>query len=405
MNALGEGEAWVRGANPGADVRATRGTLRALGMTIVRQSDGYRVRGRDGRLKPASDALDCGNSGTTMRLLAGLCAAQGFTSTLDGDESLRRRPMLRISRPLRAMGAQVDGPDAGRTPPLIITGGSLAGGLHTLEIASAQVKSCLLLAAAAARCEVEIREPGLSRDHTERMLLAMGAQLERTGGSLTLQAHQGLRCLSIDVPGDPSAAALVAATALAIPGSRVEFQKMLLNATRTAYFAVLEHMGAHLERGVERESGGEFSAELALAAGEGLRAVCIEPAEIPALIDEIPALCVVAAFAEGVSRFRGIGELRVKESDRVEAILHMLRAFAVDCGVVGEELWVRGGVPVAPASFRPARDHRIVMASAALGLGALARAGRGELLLAECDEVAVSYPQFFTTLESLAASS
>ncbi len=340
-----------------------------------------------------------------MRLLAGLCAAQPFTTSLSGDESLRRRPMRRISEPLRKLGASVDGPDAGRTPPLIITGGVLVGGVHELAVASAQVKSCLLLAAAASGCELEVHEPAPSRDHTERMLTAMGAELVSEANEIRLSAGADLRCVDVEVPGDPSAAALVAAAAVGVPGSRVEFQNMLLNPTRTAFFAVLEHMGAKLERSEARESGGEFAAELAISLPDELAPVDVAPREIPSLIDEIPALCVVAAFVPGESRFRGIQELRAKESDRVQAVLELLQAFEIECGVEDDELWVRGGVPVAPGELHPARDHRMVMAGAALSLGALARSGGGEVLLAEADEVAVSYPGFFDALDSLSHGS
>ena len=401
LNALGEGSARVLGSNPGEDVASTRELLKKLGVILRRNDEAYVIKGRNGRLRPAVDALDCGNSGTTMRLLAGILAAQDFTTTLTGDESLQRRPMERVALPLRQMGARVDGPDGGRTAPLIISGGPLRGGPFSLEIASAQVKSCILLAAAAGSVEVEVEEPASTRDHTERMLEAMGAEIEFGPGWVKLGASKGLRCVDMEVPGDPSAGALLAAAACAVPGSRLELRGMSLNPSRAAFLEVLEKMLVKVERGNFRSSAGEARGDVMVSVPRQLRSVAVSAREIPSLIDEIPALAVVCAFAEGVSRFEGVSELRVKESDRVAGIISMLEAFGVECRAEGDALLIRGGGARAPRLYRPARDHRLVMACAGLALGSLSREGEGECVLDLAEEAAVSFPAFFGTLESL----
>ena len=209
FNAVADGTATVHGGNPGADARSTASCLRALGVRIDEEGTGaWTVHGRGFRLRPATDALDCGNSGTTMRLLAGVCAGQPFTSTLDGDASLGRRPMERVAVPLRAMGARVEGPTNGARPPLVITGPVHRGGRFEIRVASAQVKSCLLLAGLLSGRAVEVVEPGASRDHTERMLAAMGAPIDAAPGHAAVGATRALRALDVDVPADPSSAAL-----------------------------------------------------------------------------------------------------------------------------------------------------------------------------------------------------
>jgi len=401
LNVLGEGEAAVGGANPGLDLASTRRVLKAVGVSIVELEDGsYRVRGRKGRLRPATDALDCGNSGTTLRLLAGLLAAQPFTTTLVGDASLLGRPMLRIAAPLREMGAGIDGPSSGATPPLIVTGGRLEGRRFELEIASAQVKSCLLLAAAAAGVAVEVTEPYPSRDHTERMLEAMGGAVEHGPGWVRWKGEAPLRCVDVEVPGDPSAGALLAAAACSVPGSRIELRNMSLNPTRSSFLAILERMGVQVDRGGRRTSAGEDRGDVMISAPSTLRPVTVEEGEIPGLIDEIPALAALCAFAPGVSRFAGVRELRVKESDRVAAVVELLHAFGVEAEGSGDQLVVHGGKPHPVRHLEPAKDHRMVMSAAALAVGVLHRHG-GSIGLEGEEDVAVSFPGFFEILEKL----
>ncbi len=407
LHALAVGEARIAGLNAGADVAATRSALRALGLALRDESGTVVVQGRAGRLAPARAALDCANSGTTLRLLAGLLAAQPFTATLDGDASLRRRPMARITEPLRAMGAQVDGPTGGRTPPLIITGGALRAARFELPVASAQVKSCLLLAAAAAGVGVEVVEPLPSRDHTERMLAGMGASLARSpdGRSVRLRTGPPLRALSLTVPGDPSSAALLAAAALSVPGSRVALPGIALNPGRTGFLAVLRRMGAAIAVAPGPDQGGEPTGDLIVEGTGDLAATDVQGDEVPALLDEVPALAVVCAFATGTSRFRAVGELRVKESDRLAALRELLAAFSIRAWEEGDDLVVAGGAPQPPAELPASDDHRIVMAGVALALGALARAGDlgRTCRLPDATAAAVSFPAFRPSVEALAS--
>ena len=404
LNTLGEGSAWIQGANTGADLISTRSVLSALGVSIRERDGGFAVSGRSGRLRPASAALDCGNSGSTMRLLCGLLAAQPFTTTLVGDESLSGRPMTRIARPLRALGARVEGPDNAAHPPLIITGGALrADAPIELPVASAQVKSCLLLAAAASGCELRLEEPGHSRDHTERLLLAMGAEIQFDPGRVHLRSSSGLKCVDLDIPGDPSAGALIGVAAMVIPGSRIRLQELLLNPTRSAWIDVMERMGVVVEIENEREMAQERVGDVILAEPAELVATTVEAREMPRLLDEVPALAVLAAFARGETRFCGVGELRVKESDRVSATIELLEAFHIEAVAEGDDLVVKGGQPAVPSRLQPASDHRMVMAGAALALGALSRDAQAdrscELIGSRLAEV--SHPSFFETLRRL----
>jgi 3-phosphoshikimate 1-carboxyvinyltransferase len=399
LNTLGRGEARIQGANPGADVASTRGALRALGVSIQRHADGsYRIRGREGKLRPANDRIDCGNSGTTMRLLCGLLAAQPFTTTLDGDTSLRRRPMQRIAEPLRRMGARVEGPDHGASPPLIVSGGELRALPTPIDVASAQVKSCLLLAAVAAGCALQLRESPPTRDHTERMLRSMGALIDADAELLRLGRSASLRCVDVDVPGDPSAAALLAAAALAIPKSEIAFAQLLLNPRRTGFVAVLQRMGFAVQTQIQRQSGGEPVGSLALGPCGTPQAVAVAAAEIPDLIDELPALVVLSAFAEqGESRFEGLAELRVKESDRVAALANLLAQAGVRAQSDGDRLLVGGGTQVEAEVLRAADDHRIAMAAVALACGIAVRrqhAVRVDGIAA----AAISHPDFLSVL-------
>jgi len=405
LNCLGTGSAQLKGSNEGRDLQSTRSVLRQLGVVIRRRGEGYAVQGRAGVLRPASDALDCGNSGTTMRLLAGILAAQPFTSTLTGDESLRRRPMARIAEPLRQMGARVEGESGGRTPPLIVSGCQLRPNRFRLPVASAQVKSCLLLAAAASRVEVEIEEVSPTRDHTEKMLAAMGARIDCEGTRVHLRESAELRCVDVSVPKDPSAAALILAAAAPIPKSRVTIQGISLNPRRSAFLEVYERMGIVIQRSNEETRAGEERGDLLLESPPLLRPVQLRAEEVPGLIDEIPALAVLCAFAPGESRLEGLGELRVKESDRLGAIARLLQDFSVEAVVQRDTLVITGGEVLAPNRYRPVRDHRMVMAAAALAVGALSRVERGQCELMESDEVAVSDPEFFTSLRKLSGAS
>ena len=400
LNALGQGEARIDGLNEGADLLNSANCLRALGVSIVDDGDGLLIRGRGGKLRTPSSALHCGNSGTTMRLLAGLLAAQPFTATLDGDSSLRQRPMTRIAKPLRKLGARVEGPDHGAHPPLIVTGGALRTAEFELEVASAQLKSCILLAAAAGAVEVAVKEPTLSRDHTERMLASMGAAIESDGGWIRFQPGAELRCVDMDIPRDPSAAALLAAAACTVAGSQIQLRDVLLNPTRIAFFTALERMGVVVEQLVRKERAGEIIGDLNLRSPTQLRPLQISAEEVPSLLDEIPALAALAALAPGRSEFSGIAELRVKESDRIQSIEALCGSFGIATGSQTDKLWIDGGEPHWCEEYSPGDDHRMVMAAVALALGTTTRHGK-PISITDISPAAVSFPDFSLALESM----
>ncbi|HKK71353.1 MAG TPA: 3-phosphoshikimate 1-carboxyvinyltransferase [Candidatus Krumholzibacteria bacterium] len=404
FNAVADGTATVHGGNPGADARSTASCLRALGVRIDEEGTGaWTVHGRGFRLRPATDALDCGNSGTTMRLLAGVCAGQPFTSTLDGDASLGRRPMERVAVPLRAMGARVEGPTNGARPPLVITGPVHRGGRFEIRVASAQVKSCLLLAGLLSGRAVEVVEPGASRDHTERMLAAMGAPIDAAPGHAAVGATRALRALDVDVPADPSSAALVAAVVAVTPHSRVTFSHVLCNSTRTGFVETLRAAGAGADWGAPREHAGETTADLTVEAAPVWTPLHVEATVVPSLIDEVPALVACAAFAPGTSVFDGVAELRVKESDRVASMQALLGVFGVDSESTDDRLVVHGGGPRRPTAALPATDdHRIAMAATVLAAGVSARDGAGPITV-DLTAAAVSHPGFGHDLEGLRA--
>ena len=406
--ALGRSEVCLQGLNPGADVGSTLGCLRALGIRAHETVDpaagrSVALQGRGPRLRVPTDRLDCGNSGTTARLLAGVLAAQPFTATLDGDASLRRRPMGRLARPLRAMGARVEGPDNGETLPLVISGGRLHDADLVLPVASAQLKSALLLAAWLGEVGLRVCEPAASRDHTERWMRDRGGNLRRdpTGEGVCWQWTPS----ALDDPppevriaGDPSAGAFYAAGAAILEGSTLALEEILLNPTRTAFYEVLAAAGARLRWSEGPTRLGEPTGEIHVEAGE-LRAFRIGGARIPSLLDEIPVLAVVAAFGDGPSRFDDVGELRVKESDRLAAIEELLAAFGVRTESGPDHLVVHPPVTRVPERVEPHVDHRISMAAAVLALGATTRLG-GRCAV-DLSAATISDPAFARRLEQL----
>ncbi len=402
LNALARGEAEIRGANPGADVQSTARCLRALGIAIESTAPGsFGLRGRGLQWRPATDRLDCGNSGTTVRLLAGILAGQSFTSTLDGDDSLRGRPMSRISRPLRAFGARVEGPDNGAHLPLIVTGPLRRGGVHLSEVASAQVKSALLLAALVSGQVLRVEEPSPSRNHTENLLTAMGAAVDFGPGWAEIRPSGELRAQNLAVPADPSAAAFPLAAALLLPGSEVVARRMLKNPTRWGFFDVLEGMGVVLEIGAESDRVGERVVDLGVRWTPELRAIEVKSSQVASMVDEIPLLAVLAAFAQGTSVFEGVAELRVKESDRVAGICELLEAWSIHHQVEGEVLSVVGGAPQLRTSPPVFEDHRMAMASAVLAMGAHARGPETAAVIVDLSAASISDPNFCRHFEGL----
>jgi len=402
---LAEGVSRVRFHQMGADCRSTRGVLAALGVAIEDDGALLHVAGRGPAAWRAPAAtLDCGNSGTTMRLMLGALAARPFTARLTGDDSLRRRPMRRVVEPLLGMGAAISGAEGGDRAPLTITGGTLHPIHHRSAVASAQVKSAILLAALQTAGETVVEEPLASRDHTERMLAAMGAPIRRDGTAVSLRGPAALRAIDISVPGDISGAAFLLGAAAMIPGSRVTVRDVGLNPTRGGFLDVLGRMGASVEIDSGAEEAGEPTGAVTVRAS-GLRGVVVTPAEVPALIDELPLLAAVAARAEGVTRVTGAGELRVKESDRIHCLVSELRGMGVRADELPDGFEIRGepagdrGAALHGARVRSHGDHRLAMAFAVLGL-----AVPGETVIEGAECVSVSFPDFESTLHELATS-
>ncbi len=395
LAALARGTSRIRGLAQGRDVASTRQALERLGVEVREGPGGWvEVCGRGvGGLAEPEDVIDCGNSGTTMRLLAGVLAGHGFLSVLTGDASLRGRPMARVLDPLREMGALAIGRAEDSLAPLVIRGGPLRAVTWRLPVASAQVKSAVLLAGLHARGTTWVEEPVPTRDHTERMLLAMGAQVMREPGRVGVRGRPRLRPLELEVPGDPSSAAFWAAAALVVPGSRVRIRGVLLNPTRTGFFRLLERMGADLAVEVTGEAAGEPVGTIEVCHGR-LRGIEVGPADVPAAIDELPLLGVVAAKADGVTTVRGAGELRHKESDRIEALASELAKAGARVEAFPDGFRVHGGAPLRAARFESHGDHRIAMAMAVLALGL---PGESEILGAGAADV--SYPGFWDVLE------
>jgi 3-phosphoshikimate 1-carboxyvinyltransferase len=394
LGALSEGETRVTDILQSADVHSTAGVLRALGVAIPALSADFIMRGvgRRGLRSPSVD-LDCGNSGTTTRLMAGVVAGcpPPMLATFVGDASLSRRPMRRIARPLEAMGARVELPPHGGLP-MKIHGAALRAIEWNSEVASAQVKSAVLLAALVAGVPALVTEPTRSRDHTERMLMARGARIEVDDTAVSLEGPSELTAMDTAVPGDPSSAAFFAALAAIADSGEIRLERVCINETRIGFLACLRAMGASVAEEDQRLEGGEWVADVVVRAG-GLRATELTAAQVPAMVDEIPMLACIATRAQGETVITGAGELRVKESDRITAVVANLRAIGADAEELDDGMRIRGSN--APLSGRVVThgDHRLAMAFGILG------AAHGNSI--EVDDpacVAVSYPQFWTDL-------
>ena len=403
LGALAEGETVVENPNPGADCESTLRCLEALGVEVRRAEGKVTLRGRAMRLDAAAGGLDCGNSGTTLRLLAGPLAAQPFRSVLTGDASLRRRPVDRVIEPLRRMGARLHARDDDRVPPLEIHGGALVPIRHRVERNSAQVASCVLLAGlwAPGTTTVEI---GPARDHTERMLPAFGVPVtwedasgtpSRRGRSVTGPAFP--RATRLRVPGDFSAAAFFLAGAAATPGARLTALGVGLNPTRTGLLPVLERMGATIELAQLREEGGEPVGDVTLIGPDRLTASDIPAEAVPTLIDEVPAWAIAAALARGTSRISGASELRLKESDRLKSLARNLKELGFRVEETLDGLAIEGGEPPRLGTLDDENDHRIAMALAVL----LSRTVSGGIIQVRPEDIATSYPRFIDDLRAL----
>lgn len=405
FSALAEGTCRVENLSPGGDVRSTAECLRRLGVEMRALEDGViEIHGRGlHALRPPSGLLDCGNSGTTMRLLSGVIAGAGVGGTLDGDESLRGRPMKRVLQPLRWMGAQAEGarnPKGDELAPLVFKPGvALTGRSHDLAIASAQVKSCLLLAGLYAEGETTVREPEPSRDHTERMFRAFGVPLHfAADGAVTVSPPRSpLRAPEqLTVPGDPSSAAFWIGAALLVPGAELEVEGVDVNPTRTGFLRVLQRMGAGLEIIPTGERAGDPTATIRVRGGARLRGTDVLAGEVPSLLDEVPILAIVASQAHGVTRLEGAGELRVKESDRLAQLTKGLRAMGVPVEERPDGFLIEGPHALKAADIDAARDHRIAMSFAIAGLVA-----EGETRVEGAEWADISYPGFFRLLSQM----
>jgi 3-phosphoshikimate 1-carboxyvinyltransferase len=392
--ALAHGESRFESFSTAADCASTLACLAALGVAVRRDGSSVTVvgRGPDGWTAPAGP-LDAGNSGSTLRMLAGALAGRPFRSVLTGDESLRGRPVERVAEPLRAMGATVVSSD-GR-PPLTVEGGPLRGIEWRLPVASAQVKTAVLLAGLQAEGQTTVREPAPSRDHTERLLPLFGVTVERTGDAASVRGGAVLRPVSTTVPGDVSSAAFLIVAALVLPDSEARVEGVLLNPRRTAFLGVLREMGGRIEIGMSAESPEPVG--YVEARSSRLHGTTVAGEAVPSLIDEIPALAVAAAHAEGVFTVSGAAELRVKESDRIAALAEGLGRLGVRVETRPDGLAIRGGAPLKAAVVRSHGDHRIAMA---LAVAALAADGESVIEGGEC--AAVSFPEFHDVLERAA---
>lgn len=406
FGAIARGTTEITGLLEGDDVLHTAQAMAALGAGVERLGTGaWRVEGAAGRFRTPAAALDFGNSGTGCRLAMGLVAGAGAGATFTGDESLSSRPMERILAPLRAMGARATATD-GRLPVTLEPGARLRGVDYRSPVASAQVKSAILLAGLGAEGRTRVIEPHRTRDHTERMLAAFGAKVAAsvdpaTGVAETaIDGPVGLEAAPVVVPADPSSAAFLAAAALVVPGSRLVLEDVMCNATRNGFFRAIRSMQAKAAPGAARDAGGEPVEDWTIEHA-ALRAFSPPPEDSASMIDEYPILAVVAAFAEGSSRFKGVGELRVKESDRISATVALLRANGVEVDEHEDGFTVHGrGADGVPGGGRveSRHDHRIAMSALVLGLGA-----KKPVEVDDAAMIATSYPSFFAQMRAIGA--
>ena len=397
LGSLAKGRSHIRGALTSLDARSSARVLRQLGAAItpLRAGSVIEIVGR-GRLRRPEDVLDCGNSGTTTRLLLGMLAGHRFAATLTGDRSLRRRPMRRVSIPLTEMGARFQMTN-GDGLPLTIRGAALRPLRYEQPVSSAQIKSSLLLAGVTGHVDVAIREPfGRSRDHTERLLRAFGYRVDESpDGWIEMSPTGRIEPFDLQVPGDPSSAAFLVGAALLAEGGELRISTVGINPTRIGFLAVLERMGATVRTESPASEFGEPVADLVVTPAL-LRATEVRAAEIPGLIDEIPILAVLASRAAGTTVFRDVGELRVKESDRLGLMAANLRAVGAEAEVHGDDLHVHGSGRVPAGRVRTEGDHRLAMAFAVLGTVPGARVSIDDMRCAD-----VSFPRFRETLAGI----
>ena len=401
LGAMATGVTEIEGLLEGDDILATARAATAFGADVTRLGDGrWRVIGQGG-LKTPLQVIDCGNAGTGVRLLMGAAAGYDLRATFDGDQSLRKRPMKRVTAPLTDMGARFAWLAEEDRLPVTLSGGGLKAIDHLQTVASAQIKSAILLAALNAEGETIVTEPEKSRDHTERMLRAFGAEVTveplADGWRISLMGGQALTGATVAVPGDPSSAAFPLAAALIVPGASITVEGVMLNPLRTGLFDTWREMGADLTVANVRESGGEQIGDVT-ARHSTLKGVVVPESRAASMIDEYPILAATAAYAEGATVMRGVGEMRVKESDRISLMVNGLRA----CGVAVEEeaegFIVQGGRVRGGATVVTAHDHRIAMSHLVLGLAA-----EQAVSVLDPEMIATSFPGFVELMNGLGA--
>lgn len=377
------------------DTTSTLKAMEMLGVTIQESQGEITLSGKGLRgLSEPDNIIDCGNSGTTTRLLSGILAGNDFFATLTGDDSLRQRPMQRVIVPLRQMGASILARKGDRYLPMSIRGGGLKGIDYVMPMSSAQVKSCLILAGLYAAAETRITEPLKSRDHTEKMLISMGVRLHIDGNTLTLTPPTSeLTPIDVYVPADFSSASFFIAAALLVPNSELVIRDVLLNPTRTGLLQALQMMGADIELKDVKDVAGEKVGTLVCKTSSNMKAINIGPEMMPSMVDEFPILCVIASRAEGVTKIRGAEELRVKESDRIKAMAKGLTEMGVEVAEYPDGLDIRGSEGLVGARVNSFGDHRIAMSMAVAGLVA-----EGDTIIEDTDCVSISFPKFFDTL-------
>ena len=396
FGSLAEGTTEVTNFLQGADCLSTISCFRKLGIEIENTSQRILIHGKGlhGLTEP-SDTLDTGNSGTTTRLISGILAGQRFTTILNGDASIQTRPMKRIITPLSMMGADITSLKGNDCAPLRICGGQLHGIAYKSPVASAQVKSCVLLAGLYADAPTSVTEPVLSRKHTELMLAGFGAHVASSGTTATIEPEPDLNGMKIEVPGDISSAAYFLAAGLMIPNSEILIKNVGINPTRDGILRVAKEMGGDITILNEKTSGGEPTCDL-LVRSSSLKGVTIGGKIIPTLIDEIPMIAVMACFAEGITTIKDAQELKVKESNRIDTVVTNLKAMGAHIEATDDGMIIEGGYPLHGAVIDSHLDHRIAMSFA---IGALGADGETRIEGAEC--VKISYPEFYQTLEKL----
>ena len=396
FGSLAEGTTEVTNFLQGADCLSTISCFRKLGIEIENTSQRILIHGKGLHgLTAPSDTLDTGNSGTTTRLISGILAGQRFTTVLNGDASIQTRPMKRIMTPLSMMGADITSLKGNDCAPLRICGGQLHGIAYTSPVASAQVKSCILLAGLYADAPTSVLEPVLSRNHTELMLAGFGAHITSSCTTATIEPEPDLNGMKIEVPGDISSAAYFLAAGLMIPNSEIMIKNVGINPTRDGILRVAKEMGGDITILNEKNSGGEPTCDL-LVRSSSLKGVTIGGEIIPTLIDEIPMIAVMACFAEGITTIKDAQELKVKESNRIDTVVTNLKAMGAHIEATDDGMIIEGGYPLHGAVIDSHLDHRIAMSFAVGALGA-----DGETTIEGADCVKISYPEFYQTLESL----